>query len=74
MKAGDDFSETYEILERLGEGSGGIVYKAYHKRLNQEVVIKRMRSRNLSGAMKRRENRYPQKAPSFISPAGFGLP
>ena len=55
MKAGDDFSETYEILERLGEGSGGIVYKAYHKRLNQEVVIKRMRSRNLSGAMKRRE-------------------
>ena len=38
-----NFSETYEILEKLGEGAGGIVYKAYHRRLHQEVVIKKHR-------------------------------
>lgn len=25
--------ETYEILGYLGSGSGGVIYKAYHKRL-----------------------------------------
>ena len=40
MDVGKNLSETYEILEKLGEGAGGIVYKAYHRRLRQEVVIK----------------------------------
>ena len=31
-------SDTYEILGVLGSGSGGIVYNAYHKRLQKEVV------------------------------------
>ena len=43
MNTMKDFSDTYEILEKLGEGAGGIVYKAYHRRLRQEVVIKRYR-------------------------------
>ena len=27
--------ETYEILGYLGSGSGGVIYKAYHKRLHR---------------------------------------
>ena len=36
----EKFSDTYEIIGKLGEGSGGIVYKAIHKRLKKEVVVK----------------------------------
>ena len=50
-----DFSDTYEILEKLGEGAGGIVYKAYHRRLRQEVVIKRYRKGVISLSGNRRE-------------------
>ena len=39
-------ADTYTILEKLGEGSGGIVYKAYHKRLQKEVVIKKLRKKS----------------------------
>ena len=36
------FHETYEILERLGSGKSGTVYKAYHKNLDKYVVLKRI--------------------------------
>ena len=48
-------SDTYIIREKLGEGSGGIVYRAYHKRLKKEVVIKRMRTRSVSVLVNRQE-------------------
>lgn len=35
-------AETYEISEEIGSGGGGTVYKAYHKRLQKEVVIKKI--------------------------------
>lgn len=35
-------NETYKIIGEIGKGSGGVVYKAIHTRLNKEVVIKRI--------------------------------
>ena len=55
MNTMKDVSDTYEILEKLGEGAGGIVYKAYHRRLRQEVVIKRYRKGVISLSGNRRE-------------------
>ena len=35
-------NETYDIIEILGTGGGGTVYKAWHKRLGKYVVIKEL--------------------------------
>jgi serine/threonine-protein kinase len=34
---------TYRIEAELGSGGGGVVYKAYHERLQKYVVIKELR-------------------------------
>lgn len=49
------FPDVYDIQERLGSGTGGVVYKAYHRRLRQTVVIKQIRTDRISGALQRRE-------------------
>lgn len=49
------FSETYEILGYLQSGSGGAVYKAWHKRLKQEVVLKRIKKKSINMAVNRQE-------------------
>lgn len=54
MNRFEEFSNTYQILEKLGEGSGGVVYLAYHRRLQKEVVLKQIKSKGLSMADKRR--------------------
>ena len=36
-------TETYVIENELGAGSGGVVYKAFHKRLKKYVVIKELK-------------------------------
>lgn len=33
-------ASTYELIERIGAGGGGIVYLAYHTRLNKRVILK----------------------------------
>ena len=55
MSVIQNFSDTYEIVDKLGEGAGGILYKAYHKRLRQEVVIKQHRRSAVSLTGSRRE-------------------
>ncbi len=39
-----EFQNTYVILEEIGKGGGGTVLKAYHRRLQKEVVLKRIHS------------------------------
>lgn len=42
------FDQTYRIESEIGSGGGGIVYKAWHKRLNKYVVIKELKGGSLS--------------------------
>lgn len=37
---GQVLNDTYEIIERMGSGGGGIIYKAYHRRMQKYVAIK----------------------------------
>lgn len=37
---------TYRVLNKIGQGGGGIVYKAIHTRLQKEVVIKQIKNPN----------------------------
>ena len=42
-----ELTETYEIYEAIGEGGGGIVYRAVHRRLQKEVVLKKIKGEEL---------------------------
>lgn len=41
--AGDGGLNDYEKLEKLGEGTYGVVYKAKHKQTGEIVAVKRIR-------------------------------
>lgn len=43
LETGTILIHTYRLLEEIGSGGGGIVYKAYHERLKKYVVIKQIR-------------------------------
>ena len=40
IQTGQILNETYEITERLGSGAGGIIFKAYHRRMKKYVAVK----------------------------------
>ena len=41
LQRGTIIGGTYEIMEEIGSGGGGIVYKARHIRLETDVVVKK---------------------------------
>ncbi len=45
MEQGTRLNDTYVVMEQLGRGGGGVVYKAYHERLQTYVVVKQVREK-----------------------------
>lgn len=43
-KSGDILNQTYQIVEKIGEGGNGIVFLAKHLRLQKKVVIKKVKN------------------------------
>ncbi len=37
-------SDIYEVLGKIGEGNSGEIYKAYHRNLGKEVVLKKIKT------------------------------
>lgn len=69
--------ETYAILEEIGKGGGGTVYKAYHKRLKKEVVLKKIHhalkeinARNEADILKNLKSAYLPQVLDFIEDRG----
>ena len=55
-QSGDSIIDnTYIIQEEIGSGSGGVVYRAWHRRLQKPVVLKKMKISRSSVAENRRE-------------------
>lgn len=40
INIGDILNDTYEIIDTIGSGGGGVVYKANHLRMDRTVIIK----------------------------------
>lgn len=74
MNPGDIISDTYQIVEQIGSGAGGIVYKARHLRLETDVVIKkikdevfgRIESRQEADILKKLKHPYLPRVYDFI--------
>lgn len=43
LTRGSILEQTYEIIEEIGSGGGGIVYRARHLRLQTDVVVKKIK-------------------------------
>ena len=39
--------ENYDQIEQINGGGGGVIYKAVHRRLEQKVILKKIRSDKL---------------------------
>ena len=45
---GEILDDTYQIIENIGKGGTGVIYKAYHLRLQKYVVVKLLDSSRVS--------------------------
>ncbi len=43
IRQGEILNNTYQILEEIGSGGGGIIYRARHRRLDIDVVVKQVK-------------------------------
>lgn len=64
-------NNTYRIVEEIGHGGGGTVYKAIHLRLNKYVVVKRIHAsvrtkRNEVDILKNLKNPYLPQVYDFV--------
>ncbi|MGI6008161.1 MAG: protein kinase domain-containing protein [Ruminococcus sp.] len=55
LHRGEVLNNTYEVVEEIGQGGAGIVYLAYHLRLQKKVVIKKMKDHSGTRISERRE-------------------
>lgn len=53
MRQGEILDNTYQIVEELGDGGGGVVYKAIHIRLKKYVAVKMVKE-NVAGLINTR--------------------
>lgn len=74
MRRGQVIDNSYQIIEEIGKGAGGIVYKAYHIRLQKYVVVKKIKddfvgrldSRGEVDILKRLHHMYLPQVYDFI--------
>ena len=74
----DSVEDTYIIEGQIGAGSGGIVYKAYHKRLKKPLVLKKIKiphqnieeNRREADILKQLRHSYLPGVLDFITIAG----
>lgn len=45
LREGTRLDNTYTLVRKIGSGGGGIVYKAYHERLQTYVVVKQVKDK-----------------------------
>lgn len=74
MRPGEVLDHSYQIIGEIGSGGGGIVYKAYHIRLQKYIVVKKIRdnfvgcldSRGEVDILKRLHHMYLPQVYDFI--------
>ena len=74
LEKGTVINGMYQIMEQVGKGGGGTVYKAYHLNLQKEVAVKRindswkniMDSRKESDIIKFLKHQYLPQAYDFV--------
>ncbi len=53
MEKGRKLNDTYTLMDEIGSGGGGVVYRAYHERLRVDVVVKKIKE-NVKGILESR--------------------
>jgi tRNA A-37 threonylcarbamoyl transferase component Bud32 len=71
FEAGPDFSGRFQVLDRIGEGAMGVVYKVFDPALNKVFAIKVLKS--FLAADKQALKRFEREAEAAISLNHHGL-